>query len=54
MRALWGLNPLRTSLMMALNIIRSLFPAFRGYSQVRTPIYVLKLNLELFFPGFNC
>ncbi|TFK43264.1 P-loop containing nucleoside triphosphate hydrolase protein [Crucibulum laeve] len=30
---LWGLNPLRTTLMMSLNIIRSLFPAFRGYSQ---------------------
>ncbi|KAH0587187.1 hypothetical protein H2248_005996 [Termitomyces sp. 'cryptogamus'] len=27
------LNPLRTALMMSLNIIRSLFPAFRGYSQ---------------------
>ncbi|KAG6903308.1 hypothetical protein C0995_013061 [Termitomyces sp. Mi166 len=27
------LNPLRTALMMSLNIIRSLFPAFRGYAQ---------------------
>ncbi|KAF8165071.1 P-loop containing nucleoside triphosphate hydrolase protein [Crassisporium funariophilum] len=33
LKVLWGLNPLRTTLMMALNIIRSLFPAFRGYSQ---------------------
>ncbi|KAG6866497.1 hypothetical protein C0991_003041 [Blastosporella zonata] len=30
---LLALNPLRTALMMSLNIIRSLFPAFRGYSQ---------------------
>ncbi|KAJ3506782.1 hypothetical protein NLJ89_g6676 [Agrocybe chaxingu] len=30
---LWRLNPLRTTLMMSLNIVRSLFPAFRGYSQ---------------------
>ncbi|KAG6833842.1 hypothetical protein H0H87_011776 [Tephrocybe sp. NHM501043] len=30
---LFALNPLRTALMMSLNIIRSLFPAFRGYSQ---------------------
>ncbi|KAK7061448.1 ABC transporter domain-containing protein [Favolaschia claudopus] len=28
-----SLNPVRTSVMMALNIIRSIFPAFRGYSQ---------------------
>lgn len=33
LKILWGLNPLRTTLMMSLNIIRSLFPAFRGYSQ---------------------
>lgn len=33
LRILWGLNPLRTTLMMALNIVRSLFPAVRGYSQ---------------------
>ena len=33
-KVLWILNPLRTTLMMALNIIRSVFPAFRGYSQV--------------------
>ncbi|KAF9569405.1 P-loop containing nucleoside triphosphate hydrolase protein [Agrocybe pediades] len=32
-RTLWLLNPLRTTLMMALDIVRSLFPAFRGYSQ---------------------
>ncbi|KAF8076068.1 P-loop containing nucleoside triphosphate hydrolase protein [Lyophyllum atratum] len=32
-RELWALNPVRTTLMMSLNIIRSLFPAFRGYSQ---------------------
>ncbi|KAF9057452.1 P-loop containing nucleoside triphosphate hydrolase protein [Panaeolus papilionaceus] len=33
LRVLWGLNPIRTTLMLTLNIIRSLFPAFRGYSQ---------------------
>jgi hypothetical protein len=33
-KVLWGLNPVRTTLMMSLNIVRSLFPAFRGYSQV--------------------
>ncbi|KAF8204859.1 P-loop containing nucleoside triphosphate hydrolase protein [Pholiota molesta] len=33
MGVLWKLNPLRTTLMMSLNIVRSLFPAFRGYSQ---------------------
>ncbi|GLB33489.1 putative P-loop containing nucleoside triphosphate hydrolase protein [Lyophyllum shimeji] len=32
-KELWALNPVRTTLMMSLNIIRSLFPAFRGYSQ---------------------
>ncbi|RDB20513.1 Subtilin transport ATP-binding protein SpaT [Hypsizygus marmoreus] len=32
-KKLWGLNPVRTTLMMSLNIVRSLFPAFRGYSQ---------------------
>lgn len=32
-KILFGLNPLRTTLMMSLNVIRSLFPAFRGYSQ---------------------
>ncbi|KAF9468908.1 P-loop containing nucleoside triphosphate hydrolase protein [Collybia nuda] len=32
-QVLWGLNPVRTTLMMSLNIVRSLFPAFRGYSQ---------------------
>ncbi|KAG5653086.1 hypothetical protein H0H81_002385 [Sphagnurus paluster] len=32
-RELWALNPVRTTLMMSLNVIRSLFPAFRGYSQ---------------------
>lgn len=31
--ALWGLHPVRTSLMMILQIIRGFFPAFRGYSQ---------------------
>jgi len=33
LKVLWSLHPLRTTLMMTLNIIRSLFPAFRGYSQ---------------------
>jgi hypothetical protein len=33
-KILWGLHPIRTTLMMSLNIVRSLFPAFRGYSQV--------------------
>ncbi|KAH7931357.1 P-loop containing nucleoside triphosphate hydrolase protein [Leucogyrophana mollusca] len=33
LRVLWGLHPIRTSLMMCLNIVRGLFPAFRGYSQ---------------------
>jgi hypothetical protein len=32
-RALWKLHPRRTALMISLNLIRSLFPAFRGYSQ---------------------
>lgn len=32
-RTLWNLNPLRTTLMMIVNIVRGLFPAFRGYSQ---------------------
>jgi hypothetical protein len=30
---LWGLHPIRTTVMMGLNILRGLFPAFRGYSQ---------------------
>jgi len=32
-KTIWGLHPVRTTLMMSLNIIRSVFPAFRGYSQ---------------------
>jgi hypothetical protein len=32
-RLLWNLHPIRTSTMLSLNVIRSLFPAFRGYSQ---------------------
>ncbi|TFK29234.1 P-loop containing nucleoside triphosphate hydrolase protein [Coprinopsis marcescibilis] len=32
-KTLWGLHPLRTTAMVTLNILRSLFPAFRGYSQ---------------------
>ncbi|RXW25768.1 hypothetical protein EST38_g57 [Candolleomyces aberdarensis] len=32
-KTLWGLHPLRATLMVTLNIVRSLFPAFRGYSQ---------------------
>ncbi|KAF9534973.1 P-loop containing nucleoside triphosphate hydrolase protein [Crepidotus variabilis] len=32
-KVLFELNPLRTTLMMSLNVVRSLFPAFRGYSQ---------------------
>lgn len=30
---LWSLHPIRTTIMMCLNILRGLFPAFRGYSQ---------------------
>ena len=33
-RVLFDLNPFRTTLMMTLNVVRSIFPAFRGYSQV--------------------
>ena len=33
-KVLLELNPVRTTLMMSLNVVRSLFPAFRGYSQV--------------------
>lgn len=36
LKSLWSLNPLRTTLMVSLNIARSLFPAIRGYSQVRS------------------
>lgn len=32
-KTLWGLHPLRSTFMVTLNIVRSLFPAFRGYSQ---------------------
>ncbi|KAG2013349.1 ATP-binding cassette transporter [Coprinopsis cinerea AmutBmut pab1-1] len=32
-KTLWGLHPLRTTAMVTLNVVRSLFPAFRGYSQ---------------------
>lgn len=32
-KTLWGLHPIRTTLMMALHIVRAFFPAFRGYSQ---------------------
>lgn len=32
-KTLWGLHPLRSTAMVTLNVIRSLFPAFRGYSQ---------------------
>ncbi|KAG9219294.1 hypothetical protein CCMSSC00406_0001704 [Pleurotus cornucopiae] len=30
---LWSLHPIRATIMMAMNMIRSLLPAFRGYSQ---------------------
>jgi hypothetical protein len=30
---LWSLHPVRTTLMMIINVVRGLFPAFRGYSQ---------------------
>jgi len=30
---LWRLHPVRTTLMMFINVVRGLFPAFRGYSQ---------------------
>ncbi|KAH8118536.1 P-loop containing nucleoside triphosphate hydrolase protein [Phellopilus nigrolimitatus] len=30
---LWGLNPVRTAVLICLTIIRGLLPAFRGYSQ---------------------
>ncbi|KXN87958.1 Subtilin transport ATP-binding protein SpaT [Leucoagaricus sp. SymC.cos] len=33
LKSLWSLDPLRTTLMLSLNIARSLFPAIRGYSQ---------------------
>jgi hypothetical protein len=33
-KVLLELNPVRTTLMMSLNVVRSVFPAFRGYSQV--------------------
>ncbi|KAH7916818.1 P-loop containing nucleoside triphosphate hydrolase protein [Hygrophoropsis aurantiaca] len=33
MKLLWSLHPIRTSVMMILNVVRGLFPAFRGYSQ---------------------
>lgn len=32
-KTLWGLHPIRTTLMMTLHIVRAFFPAFRGYSQ---------------------
>lgn len=44
-RVLFDLNPFRTALMMSLNVLRSIFPAFRGYSQVcQTTVFYLKLN----------
>ncbi|KAJ6567181.1 P-loop containing nucleoside triphosphate hydrolase protein [Mycena vulgaris] len=30
---IFSLHPVRTTLMMSLNVVRSIFPAFRGYSQ---------------------
>lgn len=33
LRILWELHPIRTTMMFSLNLVRSLFPAFRGYSQ---------------------
>ncbi|KDR78510.1 hypothetical protein GALMADRAFT_1364675 [Galerina marginata CBS 339.88] len=33
LKILWGLNPFRTTVMMLMNIVRSLLPALRGYSQ---------------------
>jgi hypothetical protein len=30
---LWSLHPVRTTLMMVINVVRGMFPAFRGYSQ---------------------
>lgn len=49
-KVLWILNPLRTALMMALNIIRSVFPAFRGYSQVRHKLpFIQWLGIDGFF-----
>ncbi|KAG0699862.1 P-loop containing nucleoside triphosphate hydrolase protein [Suillus ampliporus] len=32
-RVLWSLHPVRTTFMMIINVVRGLFPAFRGYSQ---------------------
>ncbi|KAF8665773.1 hypothetical protein AX16_000220 [Volvariella volvacea WC 439] len=32
-KVLWGLNPVRTTFMVAFQIVRASFPAFRGYSQ---------------------
>jgi|ERR1700722_5298273 len=32
-RILWNLHPARTTLMIFLNLLRSLFPVFKGYSQ---------------------
>ncbi|KAG2051306.1 P-loop containing nucleoside triphosphate hydrolase protein [Suillus hirtellus] len=32
-RVLWSLHPVRTTLMMVINVVRGMFPAFRGYSQ---------------------
>jgi hypothetical protein len=31
-KLLWGLNPIRTFILVALTIVRGLLPAFRGYS----------------------
>jgi hypothetical protein len=33
---IWNNHPCRTTMMVSFNIVRSLFPAFRGYSQVRS------------------
>ena len=53
---LWGLHPFRTTVMMCLNILRGLFPAFRGYSQAMiidevSSSYV-QFSVSLFLGGF--
>jgi len=44
---LWSLHPVRTTLMMVINVVRGMFPAFRGYSQAMIVDEVSELHFLL-------
>jgi hypothetical protein len=52
-KVLFELNPFRTTLMMTLSVVRSLFPAFRGYSQALIVDEVRLPNISENFQGLS-